>query len=159
MPRYVEPSVRPSPAFRYNHVQKREDQTFFPETGQRILLVITEQTFEEEENVMTNANFEYCVPTHIYFGDNQIQKLGAELAKHGSRVLLIYGSERLKTTPLYASILDQIKSAGLTLFEMGGVEPNPRHTTVDRAAGICRDKNIDVLLAVGGAAASRTARS
>ena len=47
---------------------------------------------------MTNANFEYCVPTHIYFGDNQIQKLGAELAKHGSRVLLIYGSERLKTT-------------------------------------------------------------
>ena len=56
--------------------------------------MITEQTFEEEENVMTNANFEYCVPTHIYFGDNQIQKLGAELAKHGSRVLLIYGSER-----------------------------------------------------------------
>ncbi len=84
---------------------------------------------------MNNANFEYHVPTHIFFGDNQIQKLGAELAKHGSRVLLIYGSERLKSTPLYASILEQVKSAGLTLFEMGGVEPNPRHTTVDRAAG------------------------
>lgn len=40
---------------------------------------------------MNNANFEYHVPTHIFFGDNQIQKLGAELAKHGSRVLLIYG--------------------------------------------------------------------
>lgn len=85
---------------------------------------------------MNNANFEYHVSTHIFFGDNQIQKLGAELAKHGSRVLLIYGSERLKSTPLYASILEQVKSAGLTLFEMGGVEPNPRHTTVDRAAGI-----------------------
>ncbi len=52
---------------------------------------------------MNNANFEYHVPTHIFFEDNQIQKLGAELAKHGSRVLLIYGSERLKSTPLYAS--------------------------------------------------------
>ena len=107
---------------------------------------------------MNNANFEYHVPTHIYFGDNQIQKLGAELAKHGSRVLLIYGSERLKSTPLYASILEQVKSAGLTLFEMGGVEPNPRHTTVDRAAGICRDKNIDVLLAVGGGSVTDCAK-
>ena len=107
---------------------------------------------------MNNANFEYHVATHIYFGDNQIQKLGAELAKHGSRVLLIYGSERLKSTPLYASILEQVKSAGLTLFEMGGVEPNPRHTTVDRAAGICRDKNIDVLLAVGGGSVTDCAK-
>jgi len=41
---------------------------------------------------------------------------------------------------------------------MGGVEPNPRHTTVDRAAGICRDKNIDVLLAVGGGSVTDCAK-
>ena len=83
---------------------------------------------------MNNANFEYHVPTHIFFEDNQIQKLGAELAKHGSRVLLIYGSERLKSTPLYASILEQVKSAGLTLFEMGGVDPTPRAAAAAQTA-------------------------
>lgn len=97
-----------------------------------------------------NANFEYQVPTHIYFGDAQLKKLGTELQKHGRKVLLIYGSERLKTTPLYQAIQEQVKAVGLELFEMGGVEPNPRHTTVNRAAAICKREHIDVLLAVGG---------
>lgn len=97
-----------------------------------------------------SANFEYHVPTHIYFGDDQMKHLGSELKRHGQRVLLIYGSERLKKTPLYPVICDQAKAAGITLFEMGGVEPNPRHTTVNRAADICKREKIDVLLAVGG---------
>ncbi|MBQ9405334.1 MAG: iron-containing alcohol dehydrogenase [Desulfovibrio sp.] len=96
------------------------------------------------------ANFEYHVPTHIYFGHAQLEKLGTELLRHGSKVLLIYGSERLKTTPLYQTIQEQAKAAGLALFEMGGVEPNPRHTTVNRAAALCKREGIEVLLAVGG---------
>lgn len=43
-------------------------------------------------------------------------------------------------------------------FRNGGVEPNPRHTTVDRAGGICRDKNIDVLPAVGGGSVTDCAK-
>ena len=38
----------------------------------------------------------------------------------------------------------------MELFEFGGIEPNPRHTTVNKAAQICKQEKIDVLLAVGG---------
>ncbi|MBQ9536317.1 MAG: iron-containing alcohol dehydrogenase [Desulfovibrionaceae bacterium] len=93
-------------------------------------------------------NFSYHVPTRIYFGDQISQQLGQELKKHGHNVLLMYGSERLKTLSLYQTILEQTKE--LNLFELGGVEPNPRHSTVNKAATICKEKHIDVILAVGG---------
>ena len=44
----------------------------------------------------------------------------------------------------------QIKEAGLTLFELSGIEPNPRIESVRKGAQICKDEKIDVLLAVGG---------
>ena len=97
-----------------------------------------------------NTNFTFHVPTKIFFGDNQLRNLGSELKAHGSRALMIYGSERIKKTPLHETIRQVAHDASVTLFEAGGVEPNPRHTTVNRMAAICRKENIDVLLAVGG---------
>lgn len=97
-----------------------------------------------------NANFEYFSPTHIYFGDQQLDKLGSELRKHGTKVLLIYGSNRIKTTSWYPTVVEQIEKAGMELFELGGVEPNPKTTSVNQAVEICRKENIDVLLAIGG---------
>jgi alcohol dehydrogenase YqhD (iron-dependent ADH family) len=44
----------------------------------------------------------------------------------------------------------ELQTAGLTVFELSGIEPNPRHTTVNKGADICKQENIDVLLAVGG---------
>ncbi|MBR3665499.1 MAG: iron-containing alcohol dehydrogenase [Desulfovibrio sp.] len=94
------------------------------------------------------CDFSYHVPTQIYFGKESFHHLGAELKKYGQNVLLLYGSERLKTLPLYQTICEQ--TSDLNLFELGGVEPNPRHSTVNKAATLCKEKHIDVLLAVGG---------
>ncbi|MDO5537234.1 MAG: iron-containing alcohol dehydrogenase [Desulfovibrionaceae bacterium] len=95
-------------------------------------------------------DFFYHVPTRVYFGDSQLENLGQELARHGRRVLLTYGSERIRGLSLYSEIRAQAERFGLTLAEAGGVEPNPRHTTVNRMAEICRREKIDVVLAVGG---------
>ncbi len=97
-----------------------------------------------------NANFIYSVPTKIYFGDHQLHHLGDELKQYGKRILLVYGGGTIKRNGLYDRITAEISKAGLELFEMPGVAPNPRHTTVNRGAAICREKQIDVLLAVGG---------
>lgn len=97
-----------------------------------------------------NANFEYHVPTHVYFGDNQLERIGEELKKYGTRVLMIYDSGWIKDTDFYALIVEKIKEAGMELFEMGGVEPNPRSYSVNEAAEICRKEKIDVLLPIGG---------
>ena len=38
----------------------------------------------------------------------------------------------------------------MEIFELSGVEPNPRHTSVNAGAKICRENEIDVILAIGG---------
>lgn len=94
--------------------------------------------------------FTYNIPTKVYFGGDQLSNLGPELKKFGKRVLLCYGGGSIKKIGLYDKIVTEIKKAGLELFELSGIEPNPRVTSVNRGAQICKNENIDVLLAVGG---------
>lgn len=95
-------------------------------------------------------SFVFQNPTKIYFGENQLCHLGEELKQCGTRVLLTYGGGSIKKTGLYDKVVDELKKAGITVFELCGIEPNPRHTTVNKGAEICKKENIDVLLAVGG---------
>lgn len=95
-------------------------------------------------------NFVYDIPTKVYFGENQLGHLGEELKKYGKKVLLTYGGGSIKKTGLYDAVVKEVKNAGLELFEMSGIEPNPRVGSVNAGADICKKENIDVLLAVGG---------
>lgn len=95
-------------------------------------------------------NFVYDIPTKVYFGENQLGHLGEELSKYGKRVLLTYGGGSIKKTGLYDAVVAEIKNAGLELFELSGIEPNPRVSSVNAGADICKKEKIDVLLAVGG---------
>lgn len=99
---------------------------------------------------MRDYNFIYNVPTKVYFGQDQLSYLGAELRQYGERILLLYGGGSIKKTGLYDQVVQMIREAGLQLFEQSGIEPNPRHTSVDQAAALCRRERIDAILAVGG---------
>lgn len=95
-------------------------------------------------------SFVYDIPVKVYFGENQLCHLGEELSKYGKRVLLTYGGGSIKKIGLYDAVMDEMKKAGLEVFELSGIEPNPRVDSVRRGAQICKDEKIDVLLAVGG---------
>jgi len=88
-------------------------------------------------------------PTRLLFGRNQITELPSELGR-GQRVLLVYGGGSIKKNGVYDQVIEQLKLAEATLFELPGVEPNPRLTTVQRGIDICKAEGIDWLLAVGG---------
>jgi hypothetical protein len=94
-------------------------------------------------------NFTFQNTTKIYFGENQLEHLGEELKQYGTRVLLTYGGGSIKKIGLYDKVMGELKRSGLTVFELSGIEPNPRHTTVNKGAEICKKEKIDVLLAVG----------
>lgn len=95
-------------------------------------------------------DFIFHNPDKVYFGKDQIRHLPEELLKHGKNVLLVYGGGSIKRNGLYDTIQKLAQESGIRLFEISGVEPNPRHTTVNRGAAICRQENIDVVLAAGG---------
>lgn len=95
-------------------------------------------------------NFVFQNTTKIYFGKGQLVHLADELKQYGTRVLLTYGGGSIKRIGLYDSIVSSLNESGFTVFELPGIEPNPRHTTVNKGADICKKEHIDVLLAVGG---------
>lgn len=95
-------------------------------------------------------NFYYFIPTEVYFGKGQISHLGEALKQFGSRVLLVYGGGSVKKFGVYDAVMEEIKKAGLSVTELSGVEPNPRVTTVNKGATICKEQQIDVVLPVGG---------
>ena len=95
-------------------------------------------------------NFVYAIPTKIYFGEGQVNKLDRILAPLGSRVLLVYGGGSIKKNGIYDAVVDILKENDIFYEEMGGVEPNPRIETVRRGAALCREKGIEVVLPIGG---------
>lgn len=94
--------------------------------------------------------FTYYNPTKLIFGDNQIEELQQELLNYGKNILLIYGGGSVKRNGLYDQVLNALEPLHLNIHELSGVEPNPRLSTVKKGIDICRNENIDFLLAVGG---------
>ncbi len=93
-------------------------------------------------------NFTFNIPTDIRFGKDQINCLPEELAKYGKRVLLVYGGGSIKRSGLY----DKIKGllSDFEVFELAGIEPNPKLKSVEAGSKICKENAVDVILAVGG---------
>ncbi len=95
-------------------------------------------------------DFIFHNPDKVYFGKGQINNLPQELLQFGKKVLLVYGGGSIKKNGIYDEIVSLAKSADIKLFELSGVEPNPRHSTVNKGAAICKAEGIDVILAAGG---------
>ncbi|NPA36744.1 MAG: iron-containing alcohol dehydrogenase [Chlorobi bacterium] len=95
-------------------------------------------------------NFNFIAPTKILFGKNKVNELGNEIKQHGTRVLFAYGTGSIKKTGLYDKVVEQLTQAGIEYFELDGIKPNPDISSVREGIKICRENNVDFVLAVGG---------
>lgn len=94
--------------------------------------------------------FTFYNPVKIHFGENALEKLSIELAQYGEKVLVVYGGGSIKQNGVYDDVLGALEQAGKKVYELSGVEPNPRVETARRGALLCKTENIDFVLAVGG---------
>lgn len=93
-------------------------------------------------------NFVFQLKTTVLFGKGQLAQLPSAMKKFGKNVLLVYGGGSIKRTGVYDKVLEALREFDIT--ELSGVEPNPRIYTVRQGVALCRKKDINVLLAVGG---------
>lgn len=94
--------------------------------------------------------FIYQNPTKLIFGRGQLSHLSDEIKPYGSNILLVYGGGSIKRNGLYDRVLEQLAKIDATVFELSGVEPNPRLSTVKKGIDICKANQIHFILAVGG---------
>ncbi|TYS67132.1 iron-containing alcohol dehydrogenase [Sutcliffiella horikoshii] len=95
-------------------------------------------------------NFTFYNPTKLLFGKGQLETLPQEMEAYGKNVLLVYGGGSIKRSGLYDNVINTLHKAGATITELAGVEPNPRLSTVRKGIELCKENQIDFLLAVGG---------
>ncbi|MBP6710328.1 MAG: alcohol dehydrogenase [Propionivibrio sp.] len=92
-------------------------------------------------------NFTFHNPTRILFGQGRIADIAREVPAN-ARVLIAYGGGSVVKTGTLAEVKAAL--AGYTVFEFGGIEPNPTYETLMQAVELARREKIDFLLAVGG---------
>ena len=94
-------------------------------------------------------NFDYMTPTRLIFGKDCITKLPEVMNAVGKKVLLTYGGGSIKKIGLYDKVKELLKD--FEIIELSGIQPNPKYDpSVLDGVRLCKDNDIDVILAVGG---------
>lgn len=94
--------------------------------------------------------FSFYNSVKIHFGKGSIDYLRKELPQYGKNILVVYGGGSIKANGVYDDIMAILNDLNMNVFELAGVEPNPRVETARKGIAICKEHQIDLVLAVGG---------
>lgn len=105
-------------------------------------------------------NFSFYNPTRIEFGTDKEQQIGVILASYGiKKVLLTYGSERIKRDGLFARVSNSLEAQEIQFVECGGIVSNPLLSKVRDAIALARQHQVDAILSVGGGSVLDSSKS
>ncbi len=100
-------------------------------------------------------NFIYENHTKVYFGKGGVKEyLGCLLKDYGDTVMLAYGGGSIKRNGIYDEIMNILNSLDKTVVEFSGIMPNPTYAKVQEGAELARQRDVDLILAVGGGSVS-----
>lgn len=105
-------------------------------------------------------NFTLSTPTKIIFGKDSHKNIGEEIKKYANKILLVrLTKESLTRIGIYEEIMKSLNDSNIEVFHLEGIVPNPKLDKVYEGIEICKDNNIDFVLAVGGGSVIDTAKS
>ncbi len=97
-------------------------------------------------------NFIFQNATTVYFGQGCVKEYLSSLIKPYTTVLLAYGGGSIKRNGVYEEITGILQAAGKNFVEFPGIMANPTYKKVQEGAKLAREKEVDLILAVGGGA-------
>ena len=104
-------------------------------------------------------DFEYSQPTKVLFGQDSIEKVGAEIRKSASKVMVLsYADAKPEPGNPLGRTLASLEAAGVKYLLSCCVVSNPRIQRVQELAPVCRKEGVDFILAVGGGGVIDTAK-
>lgn len=119
---------------------------FFVKAGNKKNIISLQQEIKKKQSMQ---NFDYMTPTRLIFGRESIVKLPSVMSQFGKKILLTYGGGSIKRIGLYDRVIKLLE--GYDIVELSGIQPNPKYDpSVLDGVRLCKEHNIDVILAVGG---------
>ena len=96
-------------------------------------------------------NFIYETPTKVYFGRETENMVGKLIKETGAKKVLIhYGGSSAIKSGLIDKVKKLLEEENLEYVELGGVLANPELSMVRKGIEICKENNVDFVLAIGG---------
>lgn len=95
-------------------------------------------------------NFTTLIPTQLKFGKDVEQSIGEDVKAVGSKTLLLYGKGSVVKNGYYDRIKSLLEAAKVDIIEYSGIKPNPIIEDVEEAAELCRQEQVNSIVALGG---------
>ena len=102
-------------------------------------------------------NFEYFNKTRLIFGKGTENEAGKYVAQYANSCLVVHDSGAY-VQELLGRVRASLEQAGIAVYELGGVKPNPHLSHVRTGIELCRENNIGFVLGVGGGSVMDTAK-
>ncbi len=95
-------------------------------------------------------DFEYLMPTKVYFGKDVIANNVELIKSYGSKAFIITGKTSSKKNGSLDEVMTVLSESSIDYFIFDEVEENPSLETVERAAILGREEKVDFIIGIGG---------
>jgi alcohol dehydrogenase YqhD (iron-dependent ADH family) len=104
-------------------------------------------------------NFEFYLPTKVFFGKKALKAAERELPNLGRKVLFVFGRSSIFRTGLYNRIKELLERAGIESVDFGGIKSNPLFSKVKEGIELAKKEGVEFILAVGGGSVIDSAKA
>lgn len=95
--------------------------------------------------------YEFSLPTKVVLGVGIIDKIGEYLKPDGGRNALITAGSGKWRLPLIERVKERLREAGWEQVEVfNRIEPNPTYTNVKAGMAVCKETDVEAIVAIGG---------
>ena len=102
--------------------------------------------------------FELYNPVKVVYGPGEVKRVGNEAAQYGKNALIVSYS----VVDFYGDLFDRIhkslEESGMTYTDCFVATANPKLSEARKAIELGKEKNVDVVIAVGGGSAMDLAK-
>ncbi|GAI07067.1 unnamed protein product, partial [marine sediment metagenome] len=94
-------------------------------------------------------NFQFHLPTKVYFGQKVLENVGKETKILGKKALIVTGKSSARKTGLLQRVEKSLKRAKVETFIFEGVEANPSVETINKGTKLAKEKKCEVIVGLG----------
>jgi alcohol dehydrogenase class IV len=103
-------------------------------------------------------NFNFASIPHIIFGAGKLNEIYQIIPKFGNNVLFVIGGSSLKRSGKWNEISNEMQKNSIK-YSLVSVDNEPSPTLIDEIAANYRDKNIDLVIGIGGGSVTDAAKA
>ncbi len=94
--------------------------------------------------------FKLQIPTTVFFGRGEFERIKRAARETGKNALIVIGKGSVKKHGYLDKLQRYLNEEKIIYTVFEGIEPNPRHSTINKAAQIAREVKADMIIALGG---------